>query len=337
MHRLAPLGGMKFDDFDEGQRHGPCQALGVRAIGPAHFDLAEAQAHLGAARRTLVRGQQVKAARRRQGQPFHHARQGAASRHGAIVHHPRQQMNVAARQRRPFGIDVAFAVGHDGDGRSIGQHGLGLDGRIDPAARFLVLERPFGVRGLDPASARIDAAGHQTQATTTRCVDGHHRMHQHTVAAALADFAQAAPPLGRGGEVDLARILDCQHVPAGHRRHRLLAPALDQPLHRHLVIGQQPMETDFLPPLTLTQPAQADVLPRDHAIEQHRPLLSRRRSPNRPNDRWSFNIATPRINAKCQHRITQAAPAATPISPPSQSAAPQTTKMCACRSLVGRG
>ena len=44
------------------------------------------------------------------------------------------------------------------------QHRLGLMAGIDPAARFLVLERALGVRALDPALAGVDLAAHQPQA-----------------------------------------------------------------------------------------------------------------------------------------------------------------------------
>ena len=123
-------------------------------------------------------------------------------------------------------------------------------------------------------------------------------MHQQAVSATFADLAQAAPVTGRGRKIDLGGILDRQDMPAGNRRSRLIAPALDQAFHRHLVVGQQAMEPDLLLPFALTQPAQANVLARDHASEQHPPLLSRRRSRNWPSDRLSIDMATPRIDVK---------------------------------------
>ena len=246
----------------------------------------------------------------------------------------RRQMKLFAGQRRPFGIDVALPVGHHRDGGGRGQHRLGRGGRVDPTARFLVFERPLAVRGLDPALARVDRACHQAQAAAVAGVHRHHRMHQHAAAYTLTDLTQTAPPLGRRVEVELARILNRQHVPAGHSRPGLFAPALDQALDRHLLVGQKTPETNFSRTAALAQPAQAYALARHHAFEQHRPPLSRRRSRNRPNDIFSSDMATPRRDSKCCPRNHIPDPTNQPKSRPESLCR---TKMCACRSASTGG
>ncbi len=47
-------------------------------------------------------------------------------------------------------------------------------------------------------------------------------------------------------EVDLAGVLDRQHMAAFHRRRRILAPAFDYPLGRHLVVAEKAVEPHFL-------------------------------------------------------------------------------------------
>jgi hypothetical protein len=96
-------------------------------------------------------------------------------------------------------------------------------------------------------------------------------MHQHAAARAFADLAQAAPPAGLGLEADLARIVDGQHMPSGRRRPCLLAPASDQTLARHLLVGQEAAEGDLVGAVARAELTQADGLAHDHAIEQRRP------------------------------------------------------------------
>src|SRR5271166_3373828 len=112
----------------------------------------------------------------------------------------------------------------------------------------------------------------------------------------LPDLAQTAPALGRRAKVDVAGVLDGDHMSTRHSRSRLLAPAGDQALDRHILVGEKPTEAHLPRPIVRAEPTQASALTRDHAFEQRRPLLSSRRSRNSPNDRLSFDIATPRIN-----------------------------------------
>jgi hypothetical protein len=91
------------------------------------------------------------------------------------------------------------------------------------------------------------------------------------------------------------------------------------------------MEADFLRPSALAQPAQAYILARDHAIEQMRPLLSRRRSPKRPSDGGPTNMATPRINPKCPTQNHAASPTRQPLLTPESIRRTNPPEFCACR------
>src|SRR5271166_3219343 len=272
----------------------------IRAVGPQRLDRAKAQAQHRLTRLALGRGEQFDGARRNEVELRRSARQRAAARHRAIVHRAGQHMDVLAGQSRPAGIDVAFPVVHHGDGRCLRQHRLGLLAGVDPAARFLVLEPALGVRARDPALAGVDVAADQAQAAALVGIHRHHRMHQQAAARAFADLAQAAPPAALGLEVDLARVLDGEHVPACHRRGRLLAPAFDQALRRHILVGQEAAEGNLLRPVALGELPQANGLAHDNAIEQLRPFLSRRRSSKRPSDGPSSDMATPRIDSTCR-------------------------------------
>jgi hypothetical protein len=124
-------------------------------------------------------------------------------------------------------------------------------------------------------------------------------MQKRSVAAfALADLAQTAPPLGLGAEVDLAAVLDRQNVSTGNRRPGLLRPARNQPLRRHLRVRQKAPESLGLRTIAVAQLPDTAAAAHDRTFEQQRPLLSRRRSPNSPNDHSTSIIAAPQHHQK---------------------------------------
>ena len=124
-------------------------------------------------------------------------------------------------------------------------------------------------------------------------------MQQHAAADSFADLPKTAPALRRGSEVEFAGVLHRQNMPAASRRRSLLAPALDQPSNRHLRIGKKAAKTNFVRS-PAGQPANADMLARNHALEQRRPPLSRRRSPKRPNDKSACDsISDTPVKPKC--------------------------------------
>ena len=127
-------------------------------------------------------------------------------------------------------------------------------------------------------------------------VDCHHGMQQRaTMAFALADLPQPAGMAGRSLELNLAGILDRQHVPAARCRNGLLRPPLDQALQRHFPIRQKAAKSLGLCTFTVTKPTDAARSAHDRAFEQQRPLFSRRRSSNSPNDQTISNMQAPRF------------------------------------------
>jgi hypothetical protein len=84
--------------------------------------------------------------------------------------------------------------------------------------------------------------------------------------------------------MDLAGSPDRRRVAAGDGVAGLLAPALDQPLDRHILVGEKMAERDFDGAGAGGQFAQAQALARDDRIEKLAPLLSRRRSRKRPSN-----------------------------------------------------
>lgn len=70
-------------------------------------------------------------------------------------------MQLVVGQRRPLGVDVALAIGDDGDGGGLFEHSAGMASRVQPALRLLVGELAPAVREGDPAGARPDLAADQ--------------------------------------------------------------------------------------------------------------------------------------------------------------------------------
>jgi hypothetical protein len=66
-----------------------------------------------------------------------------------------------------------------------------------------------------------------------------HGMQQQATPDAFADLAQPSAPLSRRAKIDLARILDRQHMPAGRRKGGLFSPACKQGGQCHLPVGQK--------------------------------------------------------------------------------------------------
>ena len=79
------------------------------------------------------------------------------------------------------------------------------------------------------------------------------------------------PPPSRG-HASRGQALDRKHMPSSHDRLGLIAPAIDQTFHRHLLVGQKATEANVPRSVAFTQLAQTYVLTRNHAFEQHRPL-----------------------------------------------------------------
>src|SRR4029077_20975647 len=201
----------------------------------------------------------------------------------AIVHAAGDHVEALLSRTSIKSKDVALAVTEHGHRRSAGKQRLGRNHARDPALRFLVRQFAPVMRDRATAFARPYLAAQKPEAGPVVGIHRQHRVEQHDVAIALADFPKRAPALRGGVEVDLTGVLDRQHVAASHHGDRGFAPAFDDPLRCHLVVAEEAIEPHFLRTIPLGEPPQANILARDHASDKRRPPLSRRLSPNRPN------------------------------------------------------
>ncbi|MGL3105293.1 hypothetical protein [Bradyrhizobium sp. BR 1432] len=180
------------------------------------------------------------------------------------------------------------------------------------------------MRGRAATCARPYLPAQKSKTVAVIGIHSQQRMQQHAVVIAFADFSEPAPALRCGVEVDLAGVLDGQHVAALYRSDRAFAPAFDDPLHRHLVMAKKAVEPHFQRAVPPGELPKADSFAHNHAFDERRPPLSRRRSPNRPSvQSIRDNIAAPRPN----HGVPQYESHRTLIlessqADPSQSAAP---------------
>ncbi|MEY9143084.1 hypothetical protein ABIF00_001068 [Bradyrhizobium elkanii] len=201
----------------------------------------------------------------------------------AIMHAARDDMEVLLGRAGIKGKDIALAITEDRHRSGSGEQRLGRNGGGYPALRFLVRQVTCVMRRGATPLARPYLPTQKSKTAAIVGIHGQQRMQQHAVVIALADFAEPAPALRRGVEVDLAGVLDRQHMAALYRGNRAVAPAFDDPLRRHLVVAEKAVEPHLQRTITPGKPPQADRLARNHAFDERRPPLSRRRSPNRPN------------------------------------------------------
>lgn len=101
------------------------------------------------------------------------------------------------------------------------------------------------------ALARPYLSGQKTEATAVIGVHRQQWVQQHAVVITFADLAKPASAFRCGVEVNLAGILDRQHMTALDCGDRAFAPAFDQSLGRHLVITEKAVEPYFNRPLAL--------------------------------------------------------------------------------------
>ena len=151
----------------------------------------------------------------------------------------------------PGAVDVALAIADHRHHRGGRQDRLGGKRRRQPAPRFPLLRRALVVGDHLAALAGPDLAADQAKAVAALRIDRQHGVQQHAVAVALGDLAQPPATARRGPEVDLAGIVDRQHVPAGRGNRCLRPPALDQAANRHLAtVEKSPVAPiwDRLPP-----------------------------------------------------------------------------------------
>ena len=273
-------------------------------MGSFDGDLAKAQLQLGAPCRPAATLDHVEAAAIGDGEGCHRRIERAAADQGAVLHGSRQQMELGLGDLGPSAVDVAFAIADHRHHRGCRQDLLGGQRRRQPAPQFSLARCALVVGDHLAALSGPYLAGHQAQAVAALTVDRQHGVQQHAIAVAPGDLAQPPAVVRRGAEVDLASIVDRQHVPASGGSRRLLAPALEQAGQRHLRIIQEPAIAHDLRPLALGRSTKAHALARDHARQQQRPPFSRRRSPNLPK---LNSIPAPLITRRAVQPITSPA------------------------------
>ena len=196
-----------------------------------------------------------------------------------VLRRPHQEMGpLAALGEEP--VDVTLAVGNHGHHVSPVQHIGGGVQPVQPALRFLVLQRPgLAVRHL--ASGAVHYL--RTRKPDDAAMLGIHRdqrMQEQPDVRAIAHRAEALLAPHMGLEVDLAGILDGQHMPARRAQARGAGRRLDHLPHRHRVIMQEPPEAHLAPPVAaeLAQAHRAQRRHRRHEIAANfpQPLVAER-------------------------------------------------------------
>lgn len=137
-------------------------------------------------------------------------------------------------RRRPAGdilVDVAFAIGHDGDAACPGQRTGGAFGTVEPAPALLFGEGlVLALRGL-AAGAHEEARVHQPHKRTVNRIDRDHRMQRDAAAFVLG--------ANRRG------VLDRQHMPPGNPPTGPPGRGFDHLLDAHRRIAHKPRDPDL--------------------------------------------------------------------------------------------
>src|SRR5215475_10482094 len=329
MHRRSAAGRITFDHLNERQRYRLWEIAIGGVAGARQFDFAEPHAQDGRTRRTLAFPfGQLNQAGCGESKALRRGIEAIAIGQAAVMHGTCDQVDVPFRHRCPGSENVALAVAHHGDHGGAGQYLLGPCRGRDPTMRLLVLRTTLLMRDPDPAAAGPDLPSDQTQTAAVGRVNRHHAVQQQAPPAALG-FAQLTPASRFSVEIDLAGVLDRQHMPPSGRHAGLITPSVNQPISRHSRICEKSPKPNLQRPLPIPRLPQANRGAHNYATEKHHPLLSRRQSPNRPNDTSSSNIATLRVDQSVNHRITRQCSKGIPKVHPESL---RRTKMCACPS-----
>ncbi len=178
----------------------------------------------------------------------------------AILGGAHQQMDVRGLVRGEQLVDVALPIAHDGDEIGGLERGRALPSEIYPAPRFLVRQIALAPSRFDLAPAPPHDAASQPDDAAVPGVDSQRGMHEKAEIAAVACGAEPLYAAGMGLIVDLARVLDRQHMAAGdplgaiagsRRQHlsRRHVPRVEKTLQPHLssMSFAQSLETNRAP------------------------------------------------------------------------------------------
>src|SRR5215217_4176965 len=285
MNGLSPVRGVQLDDFHEADFDAFRQFLHAGARRPLEHNGSKAQREMGLATVAIYPLRQIDHRLVAEARSLHRLIKGSAVGQRMVIHSPRQQVDIVAGRQGPVRKELPLTVIDDGDHARRSQNLAALLSRRNPAPRLLVGQLPLVVRGLNFAPARPHLAAGETETGPAVGIDRHHGMQQHAAGIAFADFAQSTPTSLPRLKLDLAGVLDRQHMtPADHGR-RLPAPAFNHSIGRDLRIVHEPPVRHVRGPVTLCHLTQADTARAKHSSHKRRPLLSRRTSPNSPSDK----------------------------------------------------
>ena len=156
-----------------------------------------------------------------------------------------QEMHIR-RSLREVSVYVAFAIGYDGDLRSLLQDVCRSLHAREPAARLLVSRCAARMRHGPTLLAIPDRNIGKPKKFTSHGINRENRMQKHAAKlAALAHRPIAARPCLPASKNDLARILNGQHFSPKHPLRRAQRRTVAQARHCHRGIAQKAAEADL--------------------------------------------------------------------------------------------
>src|SRR4029077_1174183 len=198
--------------------------------------------------------------------------QSRAPDHVAISAGARQKMGMIVGQARPFLINVALTVIHDGDHGGILQYCLCPLAPFHPAIGLLLFNRQaLVIRRFacgPPPYLRVD----QPQALRRLRVDGQDRMHEEADIAAVADSAELALACALRLIVRLGGILNGHDMSATRRSRRQRRPMGHHLLDRDRLVSEKAPKLGMLRAI-IAQLANADLLTLGHPLHDQFAIL----------------------------------------------------------------
>ncbi len=247
----------------------------------------------------------------------------------AIMHATGDHMEALLGRVGIKGEDVALAVAECGYHGGLGKQRLGGQRGSDPALRFLVRQITQVVRDGAATLAGPYLTAHQAETDAVLGVHRQHRVQQHPAAVTLANLPEPAPALCSGCEVDLAGVLDRQNMAAFPAAD---VPSLQLSITRSVVtlaLPRKRLNCTSRPRMPFASRRRQTSLRATMHSTSAAPL-SRRRSPNRPNDQSiCASISTPLPKPKCRNRNHMNSRF---WNPPDLTRVNPSHQMCACPS-----
>jgi hypothetical protein len=193
----------------------------------------------------------------------HRLEQTAAPRQSAVAAGARQQVGALVRQASPFFVDIAFSVIEDRDPGGFGQDGFGLAAAFEPAIGFLVLDRKLLVVFGLPLGAPPDLRVRHPKTLLRIGIHGYDRMDEQACVATVSYLAKPVLAPALRLVIDLASILNRQHMPArGGSRYEHRA-SRDHFLGCDRVVREKAPELRLLSS-AIREVAETDCLPLNH-------------------------------------------------------------------------